>query len=223
MSLEETIAYLEEYFRGTCRGCYGQKELELRNKVEEAFCFSEDELEEAFKTHPDFAFVRFSEIQYYQRGESSICGIEKSNLYITAILHRVLATTFKTEFGNAELYESWSEFNEAAQEKGVGKERSERTKLVKKMLEKAEQSGYGCITEETTQKGCETLIPGDPCWRTFTKLVDDGWQRKMATFVEKKDGSIQFEVCIPSLKDFLMSLASEKFKGLGRKRIKPED
>lgn len=218
MSLEESIAYLEEYFRVTSEEFYGQKEIELTNKVEMSFTFSEAELEEALATHPDFAFVHFSEIQYYNRGQSSICGIEKSNWYISAIVPRVIAEIFKEEFQEARLYESWTEFETDAQKKGLASEKSRRTAFMEELLNKIEGAGYGCIIKDITQK--------EVYMQTFetetTDILNQERWRKIAGFEDKADGTIQFEVYMPQLKELLMSIASTRFNGLERKRKKLE-
>ena len=80
MELKEAIDILEAYFSSTNQESNNEDMCRLRDKVLQAFQFSEADLEKMFETNPDYAFVKFSGLDYYKE---LVCGgvvIKEENL-----------------------------------------------------------------------------------------------------------------------------------------------
>lgn len=216
MNLKETITYLEEYYGNTSEEFYSDEVNELRCRVEQAFGFTEDELEQALSDHSEYAFVRFSSLEYY---EGTYTGKIKNNLYKSAIIPRMIANIFNEYWQNAFLYKSWWKLEEDIQKQNISSDESFKAKLIYELLHKIENNGYGYIVSEIKQERSCMLVYGDE----YRELRNNySWKKPIGSFEKDDDGNLKFKFILPELEDVFMVLASGKFETLERKRVKNE-
>lgn len=220
MNLKETIAYLEEYYSYTSELFYSDEANELRGRVEHAFRFTEDELEKALSTHPEYAFVRFSSLEYYMYDiDSDNFTTVRKNEYKSAIIPRMIADIFSEYFQKATLYKFWWQLEEDARKQGVGSRTSYKLELINDLLHKTENKGYGYIVSEITQQKNYTMVVGEE----YEELGNSySWKKSLGSFVKDEEDNLKFKILLPELEDVFMELASEKLEILERKRVKTE-
>lgn len=216
MNLKEAITYLEEYYEVTSEEFYSEETNELRSRVEQAFRFTEDELEQALSDHPQYAFVRFSSLEYYEY--DTMAFTEKKNYYKSAIVPRVIADIFSEYFQNAILYKTWWQFEEAIEKLGIGSRQSYELELMDDLLHKTEDKGYGYIVSEITQQKNYMRVEGEE-YQELGKSYS--WKSPIGSFEKNENDNLKFKILLPDLEDVFMSLASKKFEkseNLERKR-----
>lgn len=220
MELREAIDTLEAYFSSANQESNNEDMLRLRDKVLQAFRFSEADLEKMFETNPDYAFVKFSGLDYYKM---LVCGgvvIKEENVYMSAIVPRMIANIFEDRFKKAVLYRYWWQLDALAQKQGLKDEESYDIKFVSELFSKTREAGYGYIVSNIHQKERPTQIAGE----SFIDIANDGYQARLfADFEENEVGQVKLRTVFPALDEVFMALASEKFGSLERKRIQPQE
>lgn len=220
MELREAIDTLEAYFSSANQESNDEDMYRLRDKVLQAFRFSETDLEKMLETNSHYAFVKFSGLEYYKM---IVCGgvvIKEENVYMSAIVPRMIANIFEERFKKARLYEYWWQLDAAAQKQGLEDEESYDIKFVSELLSKTENAGYGYNVANIHQKERHTQIAGEP----FMDIANEGYQVKLfADFKENEHGQVKLRSVFPALEEQFMALASEKFGSLERKRIQPQE
>lgn len=217
MDLLETIKFLEDYYSFPSEDVSEMEVHFLLDKVKNAFSFREEELEKVLDNHPTYQLVRFSELQYYQLGEGTICGIEESNMYFCLVLPRVIANLYSDLWQGANLYHSWDQFEDDILQKKLEKEKSFKTKLVLDLIKRLEENGLGFVVSSLSQENSLKGYLG----RKSKELVNKKHSvTRVGNFEKKEDGLVHFDVSIEELREVLVSLASEKFQAVKRVRDK---
>lgn len=224
MELREAIAALEKYYGETSEEFYSDEMLLLQERVIQAFSFTEEELEQALSAHPDYAFVKYSEIAYWEDYETNRCGHDichryEKNFYISAVVPRLIADIFSGYFQEARFYKTWTDLDNDARKQGLSKYTS--IEFVSKVLHQVESSGHGCRIKDIVQSEDITLTASCSSSELDNSSRD---LEPLVSFVDDGNGDKKFQFEFPLLEDVLMPIAEERFRAkLERKRKNPQE
>lgn len=224
MELREAIATLEKYYRETSEEFYSDEMLLLHERVIQAFSFTEEELEQALSVHPDYAFVKYSEIAYWEyydtdsRGHD-ICHRYEKNFYTSAVVPRLIADIFSGYFQGARFYKTWADLDNDARKQGLSKYTT--IEFVSKILHQVESSGHGCRIKDVVQSR-DIMLTAESGSSELENSSRD--IVPLVSFVDDRNGNKKFQIEFPLLEDVLMPIAEERFRAkLERKRKNPQE
>lgn len=224
MDLREAIVTLEKYYRETSEEFYSDEMVSLQDKVIQAFSFTEEELEQALRAYPDFAFVKYSEIAYWRDYEIDSAGHEhcywyEKNFYISAVIPRLIAEIFGGYFQDACFYKTWKDLDDDARKQGLDKYTT--IEYISNILYQIEASGYGYRVKNVVQSE-DISLTAEGGSSELKNSYDS--QTALVSFADDGEGNKKFQIRFPLLEEVLMSLASEKFKDkIERKRKNPQE